>query len=290
MKNLKTFALAGTVALAGTAFTASAADRTDVHAGNYKWMQANLMYSIGEKPEAGTGDKHDYLELEFGGRAGVVDYYGYLDVFNLTNDKSSSGDKGPGKSKMFLKFNPRISLDAVTGKDLSFGPVKELYFSTLLNIGGGAINGTDANGNTYGGDVNNYFFGLGADVEVPWLGKTGMNLYGLYDMNAKKWDGMQFSANWFKPFYFLENGSFVSYQGYIDYQWGVDEVSFFPGEAGQLKTDAGGAMFHGLYWHSDRYSVGYGLKMYQDVYALADDGIVGETTGISHYFAVTYKF
>ncbi|GGI72928.1 outer membrane protein OmpK [Shewanella gelidii] len=282
MKNLKTFALAGTVALAGTAFTASAADRgDDVHAGNYKWMQANLMLSVGEKPQANDdADTHDYLELEFGGRAGILDYYGYVDVFNLSNRDGSSQDKKDGSSKMFMKLAPRFSLDAITGKDLSYGAIKEVYFSTLFNWGGGAIPN----------DVNNSFWGIGADVELPWLGKTGMNVYGLYDLNAKKWDGYQFSMNWFKPFYFLENGSFISYQGYIDYQWGVDEVSFFPGEAGQLKTDKGGTMFNGIYWHSDRYSLGYGLKAYKDVYALADGGIVGETTGFSHFFAATYKF
>ncbi|MBE8167246.1 MAG: hypothetical protein HAW66_02600, partial [Shewanella sp.] len=42
MKNVKSFALAATAvaAISGNAF---AADRTDVHAGDYKWMQANLM-------------------------------------------------------------------------------------------------------------------------------------------------------------------------------------------------------------------------------------------------------
>ena len=28
---------------------------------------------------------HDYLEMEFGGRSGIFDLYGYVDVFNLTN-------------------------------------------------------------------------------------------------------------------------------------------------------------------------------------------------------------
>lgn len=286
MKNVKNFALAATAvaAISGNAF---AADRTDVHAGDYKWMQANLMYSIGEKPtskDQAGGDTHNYLELEFGGRAGVVDYYGYLDVFNLTNRSSSDSDKGTGSSKMFLKFAPRFSLDAITGKDLSFGPVKELYFSTLLNIGGGAID-TQAGG---AGDVNQSFWGLGADVELPWLGKTGMNLYANYDINAKDWNGYQFSANWFKPFYFFDNKSFLSFQGYVDYQFGANDKGneFVP------KVSSGGAGFLGLYWHSDRYSLGYGLKGYKNVYTLENNaGIVGlRTTGISHYFAATYKF
>ncbi|MBB1270176.1 outer membrane protein OmpK [Shewanella sp. SR44-3] len=282
MKNIKMLALA-TATVAAISGNAFAADRgSDIHAGNYKWMQFNAMYSIGEKPNnITTGDRHDYLEMEFGGRAGVVDLYGYVDIFNLANRDSSGTDKGPGTSKLFMKFAPRFSIDAITGKDLSIGPIKEVYFSTLYNW-----NGSNLDSNS----VNNSFWGVGADVEVPWLGKTGMNLYGLYDLNAKDWDGYQFSMNWFKPFYFLDNGSFFAYQGYIDYQFDVAKVQVFPGQAGKIKSSNGGAMFNGIYWHSDRFALGYGLKTYKEVYALADDGIVGETSGFSHYLAATYKF
>ncbi|WP_417347991.1 outer membrane protein OmpK [Ferrimonas sp.] len=272
--------LAG-AALAALSMNAFAADYSDgdIHKNDYKWMQFNLMYSIGEKPNnPATGDQHDYLEMEFGGRSGIFDLYGYVDIFNLTNNDSSDSDKGPGESKMFMKFAPRVSLDALTGKDLSFGPVQEVYFSTLFNWNGQIDSG-----------VNTTFWGVGADVMVPWLGKTGMNLYAHYDLNAKEWNGYQFSMNWFKPFKFFENGSFLSFQGYVDYQFAGDEDmgnEFVP------MTSNGGAAFFGLYWHSDRFAAGYGLKGYQDVYLLEDKGgIVGlESTGVSHYFAVTYKF
>ncbi|PKH98083.1 hypothetical protein CXF78_20440, partial [Shewanella sp. 11B5] len=268
MKNVKMLALAGATvaAISGNAF---AADRTDLHATDYKWLQFNAMYSIGEKPDnPASGDQHNYLEMEFGGRSGVVDLYGYVDVFNLANESTDNGDKNPGSgtSKLFMKFAPRFSIDAITGKDLSFGPIQEVYFSTLFNWDG--LNGEG---------VNSTFWGVGADVNVPWLGKTGMNLYGYYDMNAKEWNGYQFSANWFKPFYFFDNKSFLSFQGYIDYQFGADEDDnmFVP------KTSSGGNIFFGLYWHSDRYALGYGLKGFKDVYLLEDEGgLVGlESTG-----------
>lgn len=279
MKNVKTLALAATAvaAISGNAF---AADRTDLHGSDYKWMQFNAMYSIGEKPDnPATGDQHNYLEMEFGGRSGVFDLYGYVDVFNLANQSSSNGDKNPGSgtSKLFMKFAPRVSIDALTGKDLSFGPVQEVYFSTLFNWDG--LNGEG---------VNSTFWGVGADVNVPWLGKTGMNLYAYYDMNAKEWNGYQFSANWFKPFYFFDNKSFLSFQGYIDYQFGADEdkTAFVP------KTSNGGNIFFGLYWHSDRYALGYGLKGFKDVYLLEDGAgaLALESTGWSHYLSATYKF
>ncbi|MGI2105266.1 outer membrane protein OmpK [Shewanella frigidimarina] len=285
MKNVKMLALAGATvaAISGNAF---AADRTDLHATDYKWLQFNAMYSIGEKPEnPASGDQHNYLEMEFGGRSGVVDLYGYVDVFNLATQTTDNGDKNPGSntSKLFMKFAPRFSIDAITGKDLSLGPIQEVYFSTLFNWDG--LNGSG---------VNSTFWGVGADVNVPWLGKTGMNLYGLYDMNNHKWNGYQFSANWFKPFYFFENKSFLSFQGYIDYQFGADEAYWPAEENGPLVkglSDSGGNIFFGIYWHSDQYALGYGLKGFQDVYTVTDGGATGlESTGWSHYLSATYKF
>ncbi|MGL6122916.1 MAG: outer membrane protein OmpK [Shewanella sp.] len=296
MKNVKTLALAAT-AVAAMSAPAFAADRADIYATDYKWMQFNAMYAVNELPRGDADDGgHDYLEMEFGGRKGVVDLYGYVDVFNLAN--SSSGDKVGGASKMFMKLAPRFSLDAITGMDLSFGPVQEVYFSTLFNFGGGAIQGqsisydveTAPGEQTINnpGDVNNSFWGLGADVMVPWLGKTGMNVYALYDLNAKDWNGYQFSMNWFKPVMNFDNGTFVSFQGYIDYQFGADAVDNPSVPTGT----SGGASYLGLHWHSDNYALGYGLKAYNDVYLIKDGGgIVGlESTGFAHYFTATYKF
>ncbi|TKB55395.1 nucleoside-specific channel-forming Tsx family protein [Ferrimonas aestuarii] len=278
--------LAG-AALAALSMNAFAADYSDgdIHKNDYAWSQFNLMWADNQLPQQNSDHSgHDYMEMEFGGRSGVWSLYGYVDVFNLTN--SDSQDIGDGGEKMFMKFAPRLSLDALTGIDMSYGPIKEVYFSTLFNWGGGNVD-VDGSGD---GTVNNSFWGIGADVDVAWLGTVGMNVYGLYDINAKKWDGYQFSANWFKPFYFFENKSFLSFQGYVDYQWGIDEVSFGEGKANQLKTDKGGAAFFGLYWHSNRYAIGYGLKGFKDVYGLQDGGVVGETTGWANYLSVTYKF
>ena len=280
MKTLKTAALATVTGLSFT-MAAQAADYTDgnIHKNDYSWSQFNLMYSIGEKPEnPASGDQHNYLEMEFGGRSGIFDLYGYVDVFNLGNQDTKNGDKNPGSgaSKLFMKFAPRVSLDAVTGKDLSFGPVKEVYIATLFNWGGDI--------NTSWNSVNSTFWGIGADVEVPWLGKSGLNLYAFNDMNKKDWNGYQLSMNWFRPVHFFADKSFLAFQGYFDYQFGADATA--------ESTSNGGAAFFGLYWHSERYALGYGLKGYKDVYLLEDGaGVLAlESTGWSHYFAATYKF
>lgn len=273
---MKKSLLALAVIAASSVSVANAADYSDdIYKNDHKWLQFNAMYAINEKPQFGTDtDKdHNYLEMEFGGRKGVVDLYGYVDIFDLGEDDSSNNNK-KNASKLFMKLAPRFSIDGITGQDLSFGPVQEVYFSTLFNWGGGDS------------DTNNSFWGVGADVELPWFGKVGMNLYGLYDINKKDWNGYQFSTNWFKPFHFFDNGSFLSYQGYIDYQFGADDTF-----KGNNQATHGGAMFNGLYWHSDNYALGYGLKAYNDVYLIENKGPTGlESSGISHYLNATYKF
>ena len=294
MKNIKNVALAATTfaAISGNAIAADYSD--DIHKNDYLWSQFNIMYAVGEKPSDSDSKHHDYLEMEFGGRSGVVELYGYVDVFNLFNTDANHSDKKDGASKMYMKLAPRFSIDGMTGKDLSFGPVQELYIATQFNWGGGQITGTRDNDVQGGepvaivGDVNNSFWGLGADVMVPWLGKVGVNLYGLYDLNNKDWNGYQFSTNWFKPIVNFDNGSFISYQGYIDYQFGATNK----GDAYVPKGSHGGAMFNGIFWHSERYALGYGLKAYNNIYTIKDGaGIVGlESTGFAHYFSVSYKF
>jgi len=278
---MKKSLLALAVIAASSVSVANAADYSDdIYKNDHKWLQFNAMYSMDEKVQFGndTDKDHNYLEMEFGGRKGVVDLYGYVDIFDLGEDDSSNNNK-KGQSKLFMKLAPRFSIDGITGQDLSFGPVQEVYFSTLFNWGGGKQ------------DTNNSFWGIGADVELPWFGKVGMNLYGLYDINKKDWNGYQFSTNWFKPFHFFDNGSFLSYQGYIDYQFGADDTF-----KGNNQATHGGAMFNGLYWHSDNYALGYGLKAYNDVYLFEDGnanngvGAVADSSGISHYLSATYKF
>jgi len=270
--------------LAATSAPVMAADYSDgdIHKNDYKFLQFNLMGAFNELPRSSdTG--HDYLEMEFGGRSGIFDLYGYVDVFNLTSNPGSDKD---GADKIFMKFAPRMSLDAVTGTDLSFGPVQELYLATLMEWGGGgATNCNDDKSVCLEGETtNSQKVGLGSDVMVPWFGKMGLNLYGTYDSNKKDWNGYQISVNWFKPFFFFENGSFISYQGYIDYQFGMND------DIKELNTTNGGAMFNGIYWHSDRFALGYGLKGYKDVYGLKDGGLAGKTTGFGHYISATYKF
>lgn len=279
-KMLNTLAAAGLLtALAAPAIATDYSD--DIHKNDYKWLQFNLMRSADNKLPF-RNERDTYLEMEFGGRSGLFDLYGYLDVFDIFD---SSGDDLHGGDNFFFKFAPRLSLDALTKTDLSFGPVQELYIASVTNVG---------DNGAFGGLFEHYV-GLGSDIQVPWFGKMGLNAYARYVRenfgapDEGSWDGYMVSTNWFKPFHTFDNGSFVAYQGYLDYKFGADTIG---GVAG--RTANAMEWFNGIYWHSDRYAVGYGAKLYNNMAFFKDGsdatGVMQDTSGLGHYFSVTYKF
>lgn len=177
----------------------------------------------------------------------------------------------------FAKISPRFSLDAIFNKDLSVGPFNEFYIATVNNIGDR--------------ELFEHYVGLGTDVKVPWFGLVGMNIYAHYVRenygadNEGKWDGYMFSTNWSTPFYTFANGSYLNYQGYFDYQFAANKIANQP-----LYSNNAIEWYNGIYWHSEHYAVGYGLKYFRNMALMENHGGAGRTTGLGHYFNLTYKF
>lgn len=245
----------------------------EIHKNDYKWFQFNLLQSVDNKLP--FGNRHDtFFELEFGGRSGLFEVYGFLDVLDILDTKESDLHKG---DNLFFKFTPRLSLDALTRRDLSIGPVKEWYIATLINVGDRAL--------------FDQYIGIGADLEVPWFGKIVTKLMARQVRenfgadNEGKWDGYMYAMSWFKPIFEFTNKEFITYQGFLDYTFAADKIS---DETNRASSSV--AWYNGFYWHSERYAAGYGLKYYKDMGLFRDGGIGGDTTGLGHYFVVTYKF
>ncbi len=254
----------------------------DIHANDMKWMNANLYR--GDNQRGGPRKFDDtYFELEFGGRSGIIDFYGYVDYIDIFNDERNS-DQG-GFDNSFSKVDLRFSFDAIFEKDLAVGIVKEWYLATSMIDG-------DYNGN-FGGGLRVHWFGVGTDTELPWLGLVGLNLYARYFVenfgatNEEKFDGYNFHMNWFKPFKFFKSGDFLSFQGYFDYEFG-SEIK------GPARTPTAFQTYLGVWYHSKYYAFGYGSKLYDNMNNFRHkDQFFGSSvnsTGIGHYFNVTYKF
>ena len=289
--------LLGAMVALVAALPGSATDFSDgnIHKNDYKWVQFNLMDS--EKARIPFGSQEDqYLEMEFGARSGIFDFYGYVDWFDIFNrkgdDRHAMGSAANGtevdQDNMFTKLAPRISLDALFQRDLSFGPVKELYIANEMDIGDRRL--------------WEQYIGIGSDVMVPWLGKVGVNLMKRYVRenygadNEGRWDGYQLATNYFKPFIHFDNKTFIAYQGYLDYKFKATNLRNDPNDNGLHATHSV-EWFNGFYWHSDRYALGYGLKVFNNMALVQDGGPTynaakpkQDTTGIGHYFSATYKW
>ncbi|KHT64065.1 membrane protein [Photobacterium gaetbulicola] len=277
-KTLTALSISAALMLPATSYAVDYSD--DIRKNDYKWITFNLMQSIDNKIPFGFQDD-TYFEMEFGGRSGWLDVYGYLDVFDIFNSSTSDRNKPQGSDdfadNFFFKFAPRLSIDGMTGKDLSFGPVQELYISTVTNVGDNAL--------------FEHYIGLGSDIQVPWFGKMGFNTYARYVRenfgadNEGKWDGYMVSTNWFKPWYTFASGHFVTYQGYLDYKFGASKITDDPN-----RSTTSIEWFNGIYYHTPQWAFGYGLKYYDNMALFKDGGIAGETTGFGHYLSANYKF
>ncbi|MWN31152.1 hypothetical protein GQ595_00015 [Gilliamella sp. Pra-s54] len=263
------------ICLSFGAVNANAADYKDgdLHKNDYGWLQLNLMQSVDAKLPYNI--KNDtYLETEFGARYGVLDLYGYVDIFDIFDRKH---DDRYGGDNFFAKISPRISLDGLFQSDLSFGAVKELYIANVNNIGDR--------------ELFEQYLGIGADVDVPWFGMMGMNVYARYvrenynEPNEGKWDGYMYSTSWSKPIYQFSDQSTINYQGYFDYQFGANKIT-----NNSLYSNNAIEWYNGFYLHTDHMALGYGLKYFHNMSLIKNNSGAGKTSGIGHYFSVSYKF
>lgn len=262
---------------------------------DYKFVNFSLMH--GKSITAlGPNFKNTFLNVEIGGRKGAFDFYGFIEINDILQSESTSdlnkNSERAGNGNFFSILQPRLSINDITNTDLSFGPVKEVYLTGYLKAGDDG--GYDSEFNP----TNGLFItglGLGSDVQVPWLGTVGLNFYKLWigeDFNSERernWDGYIAKANWFKPFYFFDNGTFLSYQGYMEYQ-------FDAGYTDSFRTSDEFQWYNGLSWHTPNYALGYALKYTKNMINAKDgatlpwNGKKVDSTGIAHFVSATYKF
>ena len=251
---------------------------------NSNWETLHLYH--GENQRGGPFAFDDtYVEFEFGGRYEWLDLYGYVDFIDALN--SSSSDKH-GQNNFFADIEPRVSIDYLLNKDLSYGALKELFFAFDIYYA------DESNGN----GLKVIWMGLGSDIDIPWLGKSGVNFYTRYieenygASNENSFDGYVAHINWFKPIYNFSESKFISFQGYLDYEFGsnIPKTEFEKA----YRTDDSLQAYLGLWLHEKKWVVGYGLKAYKDMTQWKDAEVLNgkktDTTGFAHYFNVGYKF
>lgn len=156
---------------------------------------------------------------------------------------SNSGDDG-----IYGEFSPTLSLGWATGKDLGFGPIKDIHLAATYEYGGGT-------------NVNNYLSGFGLKWDVPGFAYLSTNF--LYANNEQTKNDLQLNVNWGLPFE-VASAKFL-FDGYID--WSSAESDHksdfhfnpqFKLDVGDLVGGDAGVLYAGIeysYWNN-KYGLG----------------------------------
>ena len=216
---------------------------------DFTWAQLNLYQGIGMAH--GWADTYDdmYLEIEGGGRTGILNLYYFFDV----NSIMGQGDYAVGgQGSFFTKINPRFSITKLMGKENCFGPIKESYLATQYKgYNGGA----------------SYYVGFGTDLAIPFFDMFSLNLYAMMqhiddpdDAEKTMFEaaGYVVAINWFTKVYSFNDKFNLTYQGWSDFGFGnkYEEDKGAPSTADEFQ------MFNGFFWNYDKWSLSTSVKLH----------------------------
>lgn len=125
------------------------------------WQDFSITGLYGENyshpANMGDNNQQTTATVEYTAKLKYGDFFGFAD--RAHNDFENS---------TYFELSPRLSLSAVTGTKLEAGPIKDIL-----------IAGTwEANSSNYpGADFNNYLYGIGFDLAIPYFQYAQLNFY-----------------------------------------------------------------------------------------------------------------
>lgn len=165
------------------------------------WNSSNVQLLSGDGYELGE-EKRTILTYENALGWAYGDSFIFIDVTEPTSEGTT----------YYSEWSPRFSFGKITGKDLSFGIVKDVMLATTLEMGSG---------------VSATLVGLGLPLDVPGFAFANVNIYARdsqRDFAAEQTGtGAQVTLAWKRPFAIGPTN--WSFEGFLDYAWGEDSGS-----------------------------------------------------------------
>lgn len=161
-----------------------------------EWSTTNVQLLHGEGYELGDNSMA-IMTLEHANGWKYGDNFFFLDVSNPASQGTS----------YYAEFSPRLSLGKISGKELSFGIVKDVLLAGTLEMGE---------------DLRAYLLGVGLALDLPKFAFADLNLY--YRESERDWlaaqtdAGAQVTIDWLLPFEL--GGQKLAFEGFADYAWG----------------------------------------------------------------------
>ncbi|MEK5754539.1 outer membrane protein OmpK [Acinetobacter variabilis] len=145
------------------------------------WQDFSLSALYGENykaPFAAGNEKIDQSTITAEYAAGLK----YGDIFAFA-DRTNNDLSG---NETYFEVAPRLSLGAVTGQKLELGPIKDVLIATTWE------------GNSGASDFNNYLYGIGFALDIPYTSYANINFYKA-DNDLQK-DDYQMTITYAVPF------------------------------------------------------------------------------------------
>ena len=119
------------------------------------WQDFSLTGLYGENYEV-VDEQQATLTVEYAAKVKYADVFFFMDRMRGSDDQKLT----------YFELSPRLSLGEITGQKLAFGPVKDILISTTWESNSDAFNNFD-----------NFLYGIGFDLDIPYFQYANINLY-----------------------------------------------------------------------------------------------------------------
>ncbi|MEH6576965.1 MAG: outer membrane protein OmpK, partial [Amphritea sp.] len=174
---------------------------------------SDIAYLNGSDYEVGDPDRQ-VLTVEHASGHSWGDNFFFMDRLKSDNDSNET----------YFELSPRLSLSYLTGADLSFGPVTDVFLAGTLEGGQNPFNNFD-----------NYLVGVGVSLDVPGFWYFKANVY--HASNDITDNNEQLTLVWGLPFD-ISNAEFL-YDGFLDWSSSTANLASEMNFTSQLKWNAG---------------------------------------------------
>jgi len=216
---------------------------------DFTWTQLNLYQAMGLANPFGDTYDDMYFEVEGGGRTGYLSFYYFFDANHIfgQGENAFGMDSPANAGDFFTKINPRFSLNFLSKDGIKFGPVKEIYLASVYK----GFNGGE-----------NYYFGIGTDLTIPFFDMFSLNFYQKIDNTSFGAEmepaGFVAMINWFTNVKKFNENFNLTYQGWSDFGFSNTYSEDNGGEATEFQ------MFNGFFWNYAKWSLSTSVKLHNN--------------------------
>ncbi|HEO1816674.1 TPA: ion channel protein Tsx [Acinetobacter baumannii] len=161
------------------------------------WQDFSVTGLYGENYEV-VDDKETTITLEYAAKVKYADVFFFMDRMRGEDDYKST----------YFELSPRLSLGEVSGKKLSYGPIKDVLISATWES-------NTQNGNNF----DNFLYGFAVDLDIPYFQYANLNFYRAN--NEKTDDDYQMTFVYGIPFKIASEDFLVD--GFLDWSTAEDD-------------------------------------------------------------------